>query len=433
MATRTIQLGIDYGTSASKMIFWDELAAGKPKAYAIDGGSGFRFPSSVACVGENLVFGQSPQMSGLPSDAVWYESIKMRVAAECSPDHKRFCYGSIPKPPEGMTFTDLSVLTIWQLRSLATYYIGRRLSAAKSEFGLSVTVGIPRSFYESASLRCQFLKITRAAEILHKQGQFTEQSLSLKTAKDAIRFAKVVLAADGIDDRFWLRSEAEADMFWPVRCPGVPPGPYAQVDIGAGTTNAAVVSIWERNSSRRWIKDSLGFYGAQSVDTGTDAIDASLAKILGIPAEQCLSLRGHERNHVNKMGIGKLLPVFWNIREAYDLAWRRSTACLNQAERQTFPDHMVFVTGGGSLIPGLAEELCREPSRPHFQRRVRQLERPDDLYSLDDKPVSHEDMPFLSAAYGLSFHPDEVPPTYQSAKEPLLRRRYIGLGVIYDK
>lgn len=52
----------------------------------------------------------------------------------------------------------------------------------------------------------------------------------------------------------------------PVRCPGVPPGPYAQVDIGAGTTNAAVVSIWERNFTKRWIKDSLGFYGAQSVE-----------------------------------------------------------------------------------------------------------------------------------------------------------------------
>jgi hypothetical protein len=415
------------------MIFWDELAAGKPKAYAIDGPSGLRFPSSIACVGEDLLFGQSPQMSGLPSDAVWYESIKMRVAAESSPDHKRFCYGGTPQPPAELTFADLAVLAIWQLRSIATYYIGRKLSAGKSEFAVSVTVGIPRSFYEFGSLRCQFLKIARAAEILHKQGQFTEPSLPLKTAKEAIRFAKGVLAADAIDDRFWLRSEAEADMFWPVRCPGVPPGPYAQVDIGAGTTNAAVVSIWERNFTKRWIKDSLGFYGAQSVETGTDAIDASLAQMLGIPADRCLSLRGHERAHVNRAASGKLLPVFRDIREAYDLAWRRATACLNQAERQTFPDHLIFITGGGSLIPGLAEELCREPSRPHFHRRVRQLERPDDLYSLDDKPVSHEDMPFLSAAYGLSFHPDEVPPTYQSTKQPSPRERYIGLGVIYDK
>jgi len=142
---------------------------------------------------------------------------------------------------------------------------------------------------------------------------------------------------------------------------------------------------------------------------------------------------GHERDHVNRADSGKLLPVFKDIREAYDLAWRRATACLNQAERQTFPDHFVFITGGGSLIPGLAEELCREPSRPLFHRRVRPLERPDDLYSLDGKPVSHEDMPFLSAAYGLSFHPDEVPPTYQSTKQPPPRERYIGLGVIYDK
>jgi hypothetical protein len=106
------------------------------------------------------------------------------------------------------------------------------------------------------------------------------------------------------DARFWLRSEAEADMFWPVRCPSVPPGPYAEVDIGAGTTNA--VSIWERNHLRRWIKESLGFYGAQSVETGTDAIDARLAQELRIPAAQCLSLRGHERQYLATIGTDKM-------------------------------------------------------------------------------------------------------------------------------
>ena len=433
MASRTIQLGIDYGTSASKMIFWDELAPGKPKAYAISGQSGFRFPSSVACVGDTLVFGQCPQRSDLPKDAIWYESIKMRVAAEESSEHKRFCYGGIPKPPGELTFADLAVLTMWQLRSFASSCIGKKLSARQSDVALSVTVGIPRSFYESEPLRRRFLKLARAAEILHKQGQLTEMQLPLKVAKEAADHANSGLEIDGTDDRFWLRSEAEADMFWPVRCPGVPPGAYAQVDIGAGTTNAAVVSIWERNFRKRWIKESLGFYGAQSVEVGTDAIDARLAQIIGIPSAQCLSLRGQERTHVATVGTHKLQQVFSGIREAYDFAWRRAVPCLNQAEKQTFPDHPIFITGGGSLVPGIAETLGSEPSRPHHHRTIRPLERPDDLYSLNDKPVTHEDMPFLSAAYGLSFHPDEVPPTYQCRKEPPLKERHIGLGVIYDK
>ena len=159
MPARTIQLGIDYGTSTSKMVFWDEQAAGKPKAYAISGQNGFRFPSSVAYIDDTLVFGDYPQKSVLPKETAWYESVKMRVAAEESTSCKRFCYGGVPKPPAELTFADLAVLTIWQLRSLATKCIAQKLSARPSKVSVSVTTGIPRSFYESEPLRCRFFKI----------------------------------------------------------------------------------------------------------------------------------------------------------------------------------------------------------------------------------------------------------------------------------
>jgi hypothetical protein len=152
-----------------------------------------------------------------------------------------------------------------------------------------------------------------------------------------------------VDERYWIRSEAEADMFWPVRCPGVPPGPCAQVDIGAGTTNAAIISIWEGHYKQRWIKDTLGLYGWFSVPIGTDAIERRLAEGLKIPPEACLSLRGQERKAVAQVGVHALREVFSSIREAYEFAWRRASSHLNQAEKQTFPDHPIFVTGGGSL------------------------------------------------------------------------------------
>ncbi len=72
-----------------------------------------------------------------------------------------------------------------------------------------------------------------AAEWLDKAAAFPAATLKLTEAR------QYTAAAQAQDERYWIRSEAEADMFWPVRCPGVPPGPCAQVDIGAGTTNAA--------------------------------------------------------------------------------------------------------------------------------------------------------------------------------------------------
>lgn len=82
--------------------------------------------------------------------------------------------------------------------------------------------------------------------------------------------------------------------------------------------------------------------------------------------------------------------VFSSIREAYEFAWRRATSHLNQAERQTFPDHPLFITGGGSLVPGIAEFLCNDPGRVNFRRKVRSLERQNDLYTLDDRPIPND-------------------------------------------
>lgn len=53
--------------------------------------------------------------------------------------------------------------------------------------------------------------------------------------------------------------------------------------------------------------------------------------------------------------------------------------------------------------------------------------------TLDDKLSPNDDLAFLSAAYGLSYHPDEIPPTYETEPEPHPKERYIGLGVIYEK
>src|SRR6266576_2906803 len=58
-----------------------------------------------------------------------------------------------------------------------------------------------------------------AAEWLDKAAAFPAATLKLTEAR------QYTAAAQAQDERYWIRSEAEADMFWPVRCPGVPPGP----------------------------------------------------------------------------------------------------------------------------------------------------------------------------------------------------------------
>jgi hypothetical protein len=201
------------------------------------------------------------------------------LAAEAVVGYGRFCYGGL-QPPPNLRFEDLAILTIWYLRLQAAACITKKLSIRRNQLAVSVTLGIPRGFYESPGLRTKYLRIARAAEWLDKAAVFPSAPMRLAEAQQYVAAAHAQAYPEVEDDRYWIRSEAEADMFWPVRCPAVSPGPYAQIDIGAGTTNAAIVSIWQRNYKQRWIKDSLGFYGVFSVPVGTDANRQSIGRML---------------------------------------------------------------------------------------------------------------------------------------------------------
>ena len=425
MNVRTIKVGLDYGTSASKIVFWDEMSPGKPKSYIIQKGKSARISSSIALTGDTLNFGLGPDDAQLGPTDQWYESVKMRLAAEASQKYSAFCYGGTPSPPQGFTFQELAILTLWFLRTEAERVIAAKLKLRSTEFRLSVIVGIPRCFYENETTRNVFLDIAVKAHALQRMQSFPGMSLSTSQAKEAIR-SVAAAAAMQQDYRDWLRSESEAAMYWPVRSPEIPGGSYAEIDIGAGTTNASIVGIWSVYAGKRWLKQNLGFHGAFSRPVGTDAIDAAIAAAKGLSKPECLRLRGQERELLQAISARHMQPVYDDIYEAYQLASRRAAGRLTSAEQITFPKHEIFFTGGGSLIPGLQHALSRG-------RRVRNLEPPSDLYYLDETPVRKNDLVFLSVAYGLSFGKDEVPAEYTCEEESRPMPKVKGMSVIYEK
>jgi hypothetical protein len=50
----------------------------------------------------------------------------------------------------------------------------------------------------------------------------------------------------------------------------------------------------------------------------------------------------------------------------------------------------------------------------------------------DGSLVRPDDLPFLSTAYGLSYHPDEIPATWEVEDEPQVTGAGLGLGIIYE-
>jgi hypothetical protein len=218
--------------------------------------------------------------------------------------------------------------------------------------------------------------------------------------------------------RDWIRSEGEAAMWWPFQSPAIAAGPYAKVDIGAGTTHASLYRIF---GTARTPKTGLAFFGAVTVSYGMDAVDSAIAESEGVTGD-CLALRGLERSILQKSpkARGALIPVRDQIYEAYRKAWIETYRKINKysAELQAWSQHKVFVIGGGSLLPLLVETVRVHPGR-QTPLQLAALEQPTDLIRSDNKRITGDELPFITVAYGLSniglsipeaLTPDQVPP-----------------------
>ena len=86
------------------------------------------------------------------------------------------------------------------------------------------------------------------------------------------------------------------------------------------------------------------------------------------------------------------------------------------AELESFKNHQVFVTGGGSLIPEIENVFTKHPEGYEHRLRVRHLEKPHDLHSTNGHAIQIDDLPFMVVAYGLTFDSQEVPETFTPAQ-----------------
>jgi hypothetical protein len=272
------------------------------------------------------------------------------------------------------------------------------------------------SFYEDDVLRKTFLEIALAARaIYHYCGRMTNGHIGHEEARSLLRERRELPTGNGladIDVRNLVRSEAEAAMCLTVKSPAVNEGPFAEVDIGAGTTHASIFSILPHFNGQRWLKERLAFFGARSEPFGMDAVDAALAERQGISLDNCLSLRGTERDAFRRVGVYRLVQTLESLREAYLLAWRRSVPKLHRPELESFKNHQVFVTGGGSLIPDIETIFTRHAAGYEQRLRIRHLNKPHDLHTTDGRAIQVDDLPFMVVAYGLTFDAQEVPETF---------------------
>ena len=470
MAERRFHLGIDYGTSTSKLVFRDYGAPGGEKAFVVVEGETFRIPSTVAVVSDRLVFGSPALSLAEDSRGTLYDSVKMRVAEEASNGGKKFHYGAKPDFPNGFRARELAILTVWWLISSGHRAIQHRLAdSGGGDPIIGMTLGIPMSFVSERVIREEFLIIAKTAWRLFRREGPMPEDLNLTDSRSLIDKSVDEEVSDMTNEeiRDWVRSESEAAMWWAFRSPSVSDGPFAQIDVGAGTTNASLFRICSKFENGQWVKTNMGFFHSCSEPLGMDAVDDLIQKNLPISVQRPRSIRGIEDHYIDTYGLQPTVCAFVTdeIRKSYKKSWTRTyqDKIMNSvAECDAWRDHRVLLVGGGNLIKAVRSGIPFHPSgggKPPLQ--VQQLEMPGDLFlakviskpSLLERAVrtilrsgngqftqrpASSDLPFLSVAYGLSNIGIAVPEIVTPDQMPVMvasiqRRERLTHDDIYAK
>lgn len=413
MSDAALHFGIDYGTSASKLVVRDGMAPGGDHAEVVPFDGGVRHPSSVVVLRDELTLGGAAAGRAHEQEAIRYDSVKMRVAAEAKPPGL-LPSAVVPELPVGLTSKGLATLSVWSLIGNAREHAEKMLvrrGAAPDTGSPAMTMGIPTSFFEDRVLRRTFWEVLEGARYLEvTRGRAPDRLAVRDAAALAAAADSAAQLAEMPDDlhslRNELRPEAEAALWWPIRSPAVPPGPYIEFDLGAGTTNASYFRIVQaRNDRHGWTadKEKVCFFGAASVPSGMDAVDAAITSSCGLLGRAPADVRGHEHCYLDRLSYDSIQELTSRLYEAVRAAWK----CACPGVRRFYPELLawegakIVALGGGSVFPALRDALARHPPSCERRLEVLDLEPPADLY-WGRSLVHAKHMPFVAVAYGLA-------------------------------
>lgn len=405
---RFVQLGLDYGTSWSKMVFRDYEARGGEKSYVIFGSGEarrtgeFRFPSLICLADGHLWFGSEAVFWSKERGSVVWPSMKIRMAL---PDHY---HGRDVALPEGFSAEDLAALMVAYLLQHARRAVDAHGDAYDCDVRMAFAMGVPMSEMDNPELCDRFVSVARVAYTLARTDVFPDlrEGITLEDAEALVASAREeVEQLPPPDPRKWIRSEAEAALLWAFRSPDTEPGLYSAIDIGAGTTSASFFCITDDLDSglNRWVKSGMAFYGAACLPPGGDAIDEALAQACGEADPS--ALRGQENDTISRTGSVCIGAVTDDIAKIVSKAFGRGYS--KNPHQNAWSGMRIFLLGGGTEIEHLRRRVSRKPW-PNMvtEPALQEIGHPPDLVADD---VAIADRKFLLVAYGLSFIDVEIP------------------------
>jgi len=437
-ATRRFHLGLDWGTSFTKLILRDYGQGEKGNAFVLmpeGAGNGFRYPSVTFVDDGKIYFGTEAELRRVNAGEPIL-SLKMLVI-----DPKRFC-SSAPGSSK-LSYKDLAMLFLSHTISLGMNTAEMLAKRADKKAIMGMTLGVPTEQLETAAHSSIYLRLAQTAHIIAMKLGVDPQSMTETEAMDVIAEAHEMWETGGYvtDDpenyHQWLRPELGAAMLWGFKSPAIAPGLYSCVDVGAWTTDVSFFRIHSRARDEDFEegveKYGIAFYGGASRPPGMNFVDELLAKELKMARPE--ELRGKEEQLLND----KIYPAV--IDEAVDRFFDTYRMGFNSSynkerNQPAWCNLNVMVIGGGSKVPKIKRRFKEFPIDGAGWRDpilLSNLGIPPDLYNIPSDGIAAKnqyqgDIDFLHVAYGLSVHSGDFPETTLSTQmepftpEPRVRR-----------
>jgi hypothetical protein len=443
---RFINVGIDFGTSGTKVIYRDII--GK-KAWvcgfnhALKDYPNFVLPSSLRIIGKRIYFGSEAERRTQNGNAI--RSFKICMVCQNGLIPKEACNliydTSLHPKPQTFQFTvDTRNSIFVSPLELGTYYIAYVIEHVKEQvkkrFGNTYDINITFNM----CIPIDYLQYGYVKEAFNRSLFFANYlSGSIKDGSDLAELKKAFKELDdnfqnipGPEDRStFVQPETIVAIFSYVMSPLADDGLYAIADVGAGTTDIAFFRL------SKFFDNTLAIYNAQTHIVGANDVDSVLFKFLeekgaipestptNVKSELIQSLRIHKQRISDKsserirIGEGEFqlsredfnhvaTPIARKVFSRYQGTWRG--AYKKEQKQSRWETYTLFRIGGGSKIPVIGKKLSEKPWDGIGRIIPKDLQFPTDLVYEDVSHQSKEDsFGLMAIAYGLSYHPAMYP------------------------
>jgi len=413
---RRFHLGLDWGTSATKLVIRDYGQGEMGTGFVIkleSNDESYRYPSIVQIENGHVFFGAQAELIKKKTSSHPYLSLKSMVV---QPDQ----FKSLAAGSQTFSYEDLATLYLAHVIALGKKTADNLAKQINQDAVMGLTLGVPAEELEKSNVCDSYLRIIKIAYEIAIRLNTDPQGVAEKKAFELLTTSKKNIlsttpTASTVNYSQWLRPELAAAMLWGFKSPAIEPDLYTCVDIGAWTTNASYFRIHGSSvAGEHMEKTSISFYGGACRPPAMNEVCRLISEYLN--QESFENLRGQENTLLNaKVPYEVVEPV---VAEIY-ATWKKGfhAAYRKEALQSRWDNLKVMTIGGGSKVDYVRKKFGTFPMPGNNWRDpsfIHNIGVPIDLFHLPSNGITARnrfdgDFSFLPVAYGLSVHAGDFP------------------------